>query len=154
MIIFLDIDGVLNPFGFNRDSEWDDAEEHIIEGFSLLLSRELGGRLASLPATIIWATTWQEDAWRIGEIVDINADHLELGPGWKQAAILSFLQDTPSPFVWIDDDEVDDWSSRTLEGNFPNIPKLLISPDPSVGITKREFEEIKSFVLDNQNTTE
>lgn len=158
MIIFLDIDGVLNPFGFNRRSEWSDATAHDVPTrmgtFNLLLSKELGQKLAGLPATILWTTTWQSEAPKVGEIVGINADFLSLGDEWKLGAIVKYIHHTPSPFVWVDDDEVDEWNKHRLDRIFddPYHPRLYVRPDPSVGITKQEFKDIEEFVHEHKDS--
>lgn len=156
MIIFLDIDGVLNALGGKRSSDWPDAKKHEVlydgQHIELWLSRELGDRLASLPATIVWVTTWQDEAWKVGDIVGINAAYLPLGKGWKLHAVGEYLGRAPAPFVWIDDYEVDDWSESTLRDVYPDLPMLLVSPASHSGITRSQLDDIERFVLDNQST--
>lgn len=156
MIIFLDIDGVLNPCGMNRRSDWPDAEEHIIHTrngpFSLLLSKQLGQRLDALPATIFWTTTWEQEAYKIGEIIGLDRDYLPLGGGWKRAAVEHTLKNNPgSPFIWIDDDEADYWNESFVTERFKQ-PSLFIQPKLHLGLQQSDMDDIEEFIQLHKNT--
>lgn len=152
MLIFLDIDGVLNALGRRQviDHVWpDNFDTHVTNSsgtFQLTLSKQLAKRLTDLPATILWTTTWESEAFLVGDRVGIHADWLELGPGWKLAAVADQLRKTPVPYVWLDDTDADPWNESLIRGEFPELPALIIPPKATYGVTPGEMEEVERFV--------
>lgn len=67
MLLFLDVDGTLIPFGAARPYPLYEAAAHpsVRACTHPLLARvdpALGPRLAELGCTLVWATTWMDDA--------------------------------------------------------------------------------------------
>ena len=155
MIIFLDIDGVLNPFGFQRTSDFDDATLHTIDSrlgsYELLLSPTLGARLSGLDAEILWTTTWEQEAYKIGDIVGIEADYLSLGLDWKYGAVRRTIRERREPFIWIDDDAIDGTQQRNIEAEFPDIPGLFVRTEPNTGLTWNELATIEAFIEEHRS---
>lgn len=152
--IYLDIDGVLNPFDYPpAELPWPDYKEHVVYAggtrFHLLLSQMMATALTELDAEIVWTTTWQEDAETVGREIGIEGrDYLELGRTWKLGAIMNDLHDNPGPYVWIDDDEVDAYSKDDLS-RVHDFPQLAIRPYPNVGLTPGDIESIQEFIRSN-----
>lgn len=118
MLLFLDIDGTLLPFGApapypsytSRFSPPDAAA-----AAHPLLDRidpGLGARLASLDCELVWATTWLDDAntcvapW-LGlpplPVVDWpDADDAPARLHWKTRPLVAWA--AGRPFVWLDDE--------------------------------------------------
>ena len=62
-LLFLDVDGPLLPFGGSgeRGHREPAGAPHLAR-----LRVDAGPRLAGLPCTLVWATTWLEDANTLG----------------------------------------------------------------------------------------
>jgi hypothetical protein len=107
--------------------------------------------LAALPCTLVWATTWQEDANtkiapRLGLPllpVVIWPDPTEaheredqwLGLCWKTRTLVDWA--AGRPFAWVDDEITDsdrDWVSSHHPG-----PALLHHVEPSQGLAEQDF---------------
>jgi|SRR5687767_2412458 len=125
-IVFIDIDGVLNPFaeprflkpfGFKRHRILDDESNN---KYTMWLNPQHKDWLMSLTdiADLAWATTWNKQAnskigWRIGlpefpvaEVTIVTHDaagqKLKNPVWWKAQGIIDLAQDRK--FIWIDDD--------------------------------------------------
>ena len=97
---------------------------------------QAGRRLATLPCTLVWATTWLDDA---------NTQIApRLGLCWKTRTIVAWAADRP--FAWIDDEISDadrEWVSTRLSG-----PALLHCVDPASGLTDEDISAIESWLRD------
>ena len=154
-LLFLDVDGPLLPFGGSeqRGRGDTDAAPHLSR-----LRVEAGPRLAGLPCTLVWATTWLEDANteiapRLG-LPDLpvvmwpeptEAQEREdqwFGLCWKTRTVVDWA--AGRPFAWVDDEITDadrDWAS----GNHP-APAMLRSIDASRGLTDRDFAALDAWL--------
>lgn len=122
--VFLDVDGIINPFRRNLDLDgWKLAN---IEGYEVWTSKPVSAWFQSLVESgvqIVWATTWIkmpsglrkiERKWGLPELPAI--DKLEWVPGkdqqtscGKRNGIIRWLRDNKVntdvvPTVWVDDD--------------------------------------------------
>ena len=154
-LLFLDVDGPLLPFGGDPHpgSQRTVANPHLAR-----LRPDTGLRLAALPCTLVWATTWQEDA--NAEIAPrIGLPHLPvvtwpepapanesedrwLGLCWKTRTIVAWA--VGHPFAWVDDEITDadrDWVSARHQG-----PALLHRVEASRGLTAPDFAALDAWL--------
>jgi hypothetical protein len=154
-LLFLDVDGPLLPFGGNppRGPRQTVAVPHLAR-----LRPDLGLRLAALPCTLVWATTWLEDA--NAEIAPrIGLPHLPVvtwpeptqarkhedqwfGLCWKTRTLVNWA--AGRPFAWIDDEITDadrDWASV----HHPGLA-LLHSVDATCGLTDQDFATLDTWL--------
>jgi hypothetical protein len=129
-LLFLDVDGPLLPFGEDphREPRYAAPDSRLA-----LLTPQTGLRLAALPCTLVWATTWEDDANteiapRIGlpalPVVnwpDSSEEHDRqdqwFGLCWKTRTLVDWADGCP--FAWIDDEITDadrDWVSTHHRG--------------------------------------
>ncbi|MER7576353.1 HAD domain-containing protein [Streptomyces sp. NPDC126514] len=155
MLLFLDVDGTLLPFGGPGP-----YPEHAppCPGAPLahpLLNRvdpALGPRLAGLGCALVWATTWMEDAnaclspW-LGlpplPLVDWPDD--EGGPPglhWKTRPLIEWAGGRP--FVWVDD-EIGEADRRWVAEHCA-VPALLHRVDHRTGLTDADFGVLERWV--------
>lgn len=155
-VIYLDVDGVLNALGHENDT-WGDFELHksVVPddipfgemGFDLWLSKEMIKELASLPADVVWLTTWRHDApSKVAPLVD--------APDWpvidwrlsKWDALAQDQRNNPRPFVWVDDGEATELNMNRIRSHVGKIPYLLIQPNSLIGLTPKDIDDIKVFL--------
>ncbi len=167
-VLFLDVDGVLNAYALDPIlAGFDDFEVHEVTigddtGFrmtlDLRLSPGMGQALATLPAEIVWLTTWEHNADQlIAPLVGLPRGLRVLSPPsgaktgtplWKLDALRQSVSLNPTPFVWLDDDlnlfraavSAEKWASELP------VPSLLIAPDPRAGILPEDIEAIEEFL--------
>ncbi len=162
-LLFLDVDGVLNPYAWDgpRPGTFADFSLHEARGFPLRLSPAMGARLARLPVEICWATTWSDTIDRdvtpfVGLPAGLHvAARLPLEAtaaltNWKFAQIRCIVEQEQRPFVWLDDDALD-WpdahglTPRQWAGAL-EIPNLLYAPDPRCGLTEHDLARIERWL--------
>ena len=166
VLVFLDVDGTLVPFGADRPYPVYEAAHPLPEtAVHPLLSRvapALGVRLAELAALgceLVWATTWLDDAntclapWLglpalpVVEWPD-EGDEPRLGPRvphWKTRPLVA--RAAGRPFVWVDD-EITDADRAWVAGHHP-APALLHPLDHPDGLTERDFAVLVEWVSAN-----
>ncbi|GAB7109335.1 HAD domain-containing protein [Streptomyces phaeofaciens JCM 4814] len=150
MLIFLDVDGTLIPFG--------GTDPHPVYGTSphpLLprLDPALGPRLRALGCELVWATTWLDDAndllspwlglpalpvvaWPEEDDPDVPGLH------WKTRPLIDWA--AGRPFVWVDDETTAAdraWTAAHHPG-----PALLHRVDHRLGLTDRDFGEVGEWI--------
>ncbi len=163
--LFLDVDGVLNAYELPRrppPDAFDDFRPVEAMGFRLMLSAEMGRRLARLPVDIAWSTTWspyvdEVIAGAVGLPVGLPvaatppASHDPLAfSNWKLAGVRSFLEGRRRPFVWLDDDALDlpgpdgatphEWAASLA------MPTLLVAPSPLTGLRPGDLDAIATWL--------
>ncbi|MEV4615833.1 HAD domain-containing protein [Kitasatospora sp. NPDC049258] len=155
-LLYLDVDGVLNPLHPHRAAEFD---SHALLGFTVLLSgrhgewlRELSGRY-----DLVWATTWEEEANRhIAPLLglpplpvvrftgyvprpdDPRVPLLDLFSGRKWAPIVRHAGGRP--FAWVDDVIPSSLLRRTVLRR----DRLLLRIDPGQGLQRRHVDRLLS----------
>ncbi|MGV9791285.1 HAD domain-containing protein [Streptomyces sp. NPDC003435] len=158
MLLFLDVDGPLIPFGA------PDAAYRVFErgagvpsagGGHPLLERVdpgLGARLAALGCELVWASTWMDDANAV------LAPWLGLPPlpvvpwpdedeppaliHWKTRPLVEFA--AGRPFVWIDDEITE--ADRAYVAVHHRAPALLHRVDHDYGLTEADFGTLREWL--------
>lgn len=162
-LLLLDVDGVLNPFAWRGPQEgtFTDFVPHVARGFRLLLSREMGQRLARLPAELCWATTWSdsidEDVAPLAGLplglrvaARMPLEPAEAATNWKLVQVRRLVEREQRPFIWIDDDALD-WpgpDGRTARrwADECALPHLLLTPPPERGLTPADLDALESWL--------
>ncbi|QFZ19336.1 HAD domain-containing protein [Saccharothrix syringae] len=150
-LLFLDVDGPLLPFGGEHRSFPPPDRDNP------LLARcdpAHGPRLAALPADLVWATTWGEEANRV------LAPRLGLPP----LPVLTWPDPTPldrwhglhhktraltaqangRPFAWVDDEITD--ADRTWIADHHPGPALPLHVDPRTGLTDADLTTLGAWL--------
>jgi hypothetical protein len=152
VLIFLDVDGTLLPFvGSSRPQFPGAGENPLIEQIDL----EQGRRLAALPAELIWATTWMDEAneslgpclgWprlSVLEAAEPSAVDEYFGLHWKTRPIID--RAGGQAFAWVDD-EITDADQEWVSEHHPGLA-LLLRVDPHVGLAAADFALLTTWVL-------
>lgn len=159
--LYLDVDGVVCPFGPTGltpwGSAWQLANAGLLEvAYAQELVDGLNG-LALLPGVrCVWLTSWEEMAPRyLCPAIGLNAGHwpclvAESGAGgtdwWKLRAIQADLDRSGTDaLVWIDDQlsfEQDAQAWARILGR----RVMMVSPDPRRGISPDELAAVESFL--------
>ncbi|MEV0172963.1 HAD domain-containing protein [Streptomyces sp. NPDC050803] len=156
MLLFLDIDGTLIPFGAPGPYPVHRAPAGLPRTAAHpLLDRvdpALGPRLAGLGCELVWATTWTDDAnlwlapWLgLPELprVEWPADAEERGGlHWKTRPLLA--RAAGRPFVWVDD-EITDVDRHWVADRHP-APALLHRVDHRYGLTDADFAVLAEWI--------
>ncbi|NNN34512.1 hypothetical protein HLK59_29960 [Streptomyces sp. S3(2020)] len=156
MILFLDIDGTILPFGSSRPYPVYDGE--VAAGHPLLNRADpgLGVRLTALGCELVWATTWAAE-----EANDLLAPWLGLPPRpavdwpaagdgeggvlhWKTLPLLD--RAAGRPFVWVDD-EIGAADRAWVADHHP-APALLLRVDHRYGITGADLTVVERWLSD------
>lgn len=156
VVLFLDVDGPLIPFGTRPASCPNTVSYAVDVGDNPLVHRldpTVGPRLLALGCDLVWATTWAADANdvigpRIGlpelpvaiwpDLDDDPADGLH----WKTRTLVDWA--AGRPFVWVDD-EVTDADRRWVSAHHPG-PALLHRVDPRCGLLPADFAAISAWL--------
>jgi hypothetical protein len=158
--LFMDFDGVLNyegsksayrnnpdTLGYLRtDTLW------IPEGrYDIKWSGELVRKLNALDASWVWLTSWRDYASNIlSDALGLTGTSMlwwDFVPGQvdhrnKFPALVDSLSYNPRPFVWVDDEATKYFDKSMV----PNVPYLLVAPDPDYGMTKADLADVTDFV--------
>jgi hypothetical protein len=147
-VLFVDVDGVLSLFGFERGASLP-GSFHSIDGILHCLGTHAGERLNRLAERyeLVWATGWEEKANEYlphllglpGELPVLTFDgRAVFGTAhWKLEAIGTYAGDRPA--AWIDDsldERCERWARRR------RAPTLLVRTEPAIGITDEHVEEL------------
>lgn len=165
-LLFLDIDGVLNPYyatDLNDKTKYVHFEYEYGEWW---LKRTAAAFFNSILESydqyrtqIVWASSWESTSNTIGKQIGLpTLPYLELTneeenrvDSLKLQSIMSYLEKhqlEDHPVVWVDD-----------ENNFPEItlwvetrsaPTLLVTPDPAEGLSASDEREIRDFLVNNK----
>lgn len=151
MLLFLDVDGPLLPFGPGVEVPPDADAEHPLLA---RLDPSMGPRLLSLGCELVWATTWGEEANEaVGPALGLPRlpvlewpDALPAdgprGLHWKTRPIVAWAGDRP--FIWVDD-EIAPLDRLWTEAHHP-APALLHGVDPARGLTDEDFTALRRWV--------
>lgn len=151
-LVFLDVDGVLLPFGATSGPvrPADPRSNPLMDRLDVDLARGL----AALPADLVWATTWMHDAndtlapllgWPslpVLDAVQASAEDAYFRLHWKTRSIVRHA--AGRDFAWVDDeiaapDEV--WIDEHHPGR-----ALLVRVDPRLGVTRDDLASVTSWI--------
>lgn len=143
-VLFLDVDGVLNPFGPHCPAGF--TEHDLFPGEEpVRVNPAHGTWITELLATfdIIWATFWNEDANRLlAPLLRIDPlPVLAMPPAPSQLSAkvpLIASRAGKRPAAWIDDahpPEARAWSQSR------QVPTRLITTEPAVGLTRAHVRQ-------------
>ncbi|WP_367326219.1 HAD domain-containing protein [Streptomyces sp. HUAS ZL42] len=160
MLLFLDVDGTLLPFGGPGPYPAYDAPpaSDALPAVHPLLDRidpALGPRLRALGCELVWATTWLDDAnacvapW-LGlpalPVVDWPEEPrdapLYSGPHWKTRPLVAWAGGRP--FVWLDD-EITTADRIWVAAHHPG-RALLHRVDHRSGLTEADFAAVREWL--------
>ncbi len=155
-LLFLDVDGVLNPVRPRPEAEFD---THTLLGYTVLLSARHGSWLRELSGVydLVWATTWEEHAnthiapaiglpelpfvrfsGYVPQPGDPRVPLMELFSAHKWAPLLRHA--AGRPFAWIDDVI----PPRLVRGSLWRRDRLLLPIDPGEGLERRHVDRLLS----------
>ena len=150
-ILFVDVDGVISLFGFERHSD-PPGSFHMVDGIVHCIGSSAAARLARLAGVyeLVWATGWEEKANEyLVHLLEMESELPVLTfdgrvrPGsahWKLDAIEEHAAGRPA--AWIDDnldDECRAWAERR------DAPTLLVQTECAVGIDEEHVELLLSW---------
>ncbi len=159
--VYLDVDGVLCPYGPVGTTDWGNDWQHAgVGGTEVAYAPELVAELNNLShrtgVRFVWLTTWEELAprllcraiglegsrWPVLSYGDQGRRH----DWWKLEAIRAdTLRHGPRRAVWIDDQLGGDGAAMAWVARCGR-RVLGIAPDPGCGISRTELESIKAFL--------
>jgi hypothetical protein len=155
-LLFLDVDGVLLPFGAGPDDLPGGYRDHAGSAdvpHPLLgrLDPGLGPRLVALGCELVWASTWGADAndvlapW-LGlpalRCVALDDDAPVVGGlHWKTATLLSFAG--TQPFAWLDDEVTALDAEHVRLGH--GAPALVRRVDHRFGVTDADLDAVAAW---------
>lgn len=146
-MLLLDVDGVLNPYGFSRRPAGF-TEHHLFpdDDEPVLVNPEHGAWIGELTRTcdVTWATSWNQDANRllcpllgIGALPVLSMPAVPFRPADKVPLIARHSRGRAA--VWIDDlhtAEAHAWQRGRAE------PTILIGVDPAVGLARGAVDRV------------
>jgi hypothetical protein len=150
-ILFVDVDGVVSLFGWERDSA-PPGSFHMVDGIVHLIgesSARLLGRLRDR-FDLVWATGWEERAnEHLVHLLELETElptltfdgRARFGTAhWKLDALEEFAGNRPA--AWIDDN-IDAECRAWAEGR--DAPTLLVQTETHVGITEEHVETLLAW---------
>lgn len=159
--IYLDVDGVVNPFSpvgaTDWGGEWRIADAGILEvAFAPELVDGLNDLAAHPAARFVWLTTWERLApeflcpaiglngqdWPV-----LSSQGWDEGPEWwKLTALQKDLASSGSDrFVWLDD-QLGRESDAQSWVDYQDDHVLCISPDPRRGLSRSDLADVRAFL--------
>ncbi len=156
-IVFLDVDGVLNPdneprflrpLGFKK-YRVDNLDSEYGERYTLWLNPLHGAWLTDLQrhAELVWCTSWNWQANRVvgGRIGLEKIPYVEVEPGNKTNSIIDYAQ--TRPFIWVDDEITDrDHNKLDASRNYDRSNFALVKINPSYGLQMYNIIDMKKWI--------
>lgn len=159
-ILFLDVDGVLNPEPVSSGRRPEGYETHQTrpsgwartpKPLRIWLNPAHGAQLLSLPCDLVWGTAWEHEAneWiapHIGlpELPFVRFDSGTPGPGvhWKTRDLVEYADGRP--FAWLDDElsltRDNGWIASKVRQ-----PYLLILVPPFQGLVDSHLTRVREW---------
>ncbi|MEV6942016.1 HAD domain-containing protein [Streptomyces sp. NPDC051172] len=162
MLLFLDIDGTLIPFGSAHPYPSYEPRFSLpraaVVGQPLLkrIDPALGARLVALGCELVWATTWLDDAnvcvapWLglppLPSVDWPDEDEPSTPLHWKTRPLVARADGRP--FVWVDD-EITPADRAWVAAHHP-APALLHRVDHRYGLTDADFAALEEWLRDRR----
>lgn len=137
-------------------TEWGETKEFpaLTHGNTYLIrwAPALIEALNELPVELVWTTTWRDDApLAIGKMMDYTLPHRVLHPlsgrttfpsiNWKLESIIEDQLQSPSPFIWAED-EIGPREIEVAE----QLGGLAIPIHSRYGITPSHLEQYREYL--------
>jgi hypothetical protein len=144
-LVFLDVDGVLLPFGATGAGS---------DPVATRIDSRHGPRLAVLRCELVWATTWMDSAneviapalglppLAVLDSLDPTPEDTYYGLHWKTRGIVGSA--AGRPFAWIDD-EITSSDREWVRDRHP-APALLLRIDPALGLTADDLDMLEAWL--------
>lgn len=163
-ILFLDVDGPLNPYAAKPTRRPEGYDTHRItppgwaEAIRVWLNPEHGPMLLTFAektgAELVWATTWEDGANehigpRIG-LPELPVVHFGTSLGrhdWKWLAVADYA--AGRPLAWLDDDFAHfQWpaTQTTFKEARGDLPTMLYTINPGIGMRKEDLDAIEQWM--------
>ena len=161
-LLFLDVDGVLNPDPVSSGRRPEGYETHRmrpsgwtnprVKPLRVWLNPEHGEKLLSLPVELVWATTWEHEAneWiapHVGlpKLPFVRFDSGTAGPGvhWKTRDLATYA--AGRPFTWLDDELHVERDGNWLTANGVTQPFMLMLIAPFQGLTDGHLDRVREW---------
>lgn len=164
VLFILDVDGVLNKLPTHQNSPSTPVTDRHGRTYPMrIIDIEILDALEKITmrpnVSLAWLTTWGKDVQLLvdglfqgrldhGHILAERPDQIFVASDWKLRALLLHLETLHNPpIIWADDDAINaalmlrpDFAKRT------DMKRLLLDPNPEVGLTLRDIEEIGEFL--------
>jgi hypothetical protein len=159
--LYLDVDGVVCPFGATGRTDWGTAWSSAGAGllevsYAVELVKALNELAGRPDLRFLWLTSWESMAPEfLCPAIGLTGQEWPVLAGeghgggdnwWKLRAIQQDLEtSTPDRAVWIDDQlnfepAAHDWAA------FLGARLLLISPDPRRGLSRADLASVQAFL--------
>ena len=157
VLLFLDIDGTLLPFGAARPYPSYAprfASPQVADAHPLMsrIDPGLGPRLTALGCELVWATTWMDDAnvcvapWLglppLPQVDWPDEDDIPAPLHWKTRPLVAWADGRP--FVWVDDEITA--ADRAWVADRHPAPALLHRVDHQYGLTEGDFAVVEAWL--------
>jgi hypothetical protein len=157
-LLFLDVDGPLNPYAAQPERRPEGYTTIRVPVFSrrplrVWLNPDHGPALLRLGYELVWATSWMAEAnvW-IAPVVGLpELPYLDFGTGlfaerpdgvhWKTEAIVAYADGRP--FAWVDDEQ-SAADTAYVAARYP-APALLHHVNPRIGLREDDFAALRDF---------
>ena len=153
-LLFLDVDGPLNPYAANPTKRPEGYETFRFfagtwqwgkRGLRVWLNPEHGKHLLALPFDLVWGTTWESQANEyIGPAIglpELPVVHFPLTEGTKIPALVRYADGRP--FAWVDD-EITAADLVYAEAT-TTAPHLLRTISPRLGLRENDFGLLREW---------
>lgn len=176
-VVYTDFDGVLNAFA-NADARADAETTFALDGEAVVpagsmaypvhWSRELAADMVALAhdgtIELVWLSTWQPYTPALNATLGWDGRDVRTalwyapvtGTGLRDGKLRAVVRRigieddamTPTPIVWIDDEECTVRAKQVIESAGPLFPVLAVRPDSRIGISRRQWRLIREFIDD------
>ncbi len=159
--VYLDVDGVVNPFSpqgtTDWGSEWTIADAGILDvAFAPEAVAELNDLARHPHARFVWLTTWEGLAPEfLCPAIGLNGQDWPVlssvgwdeGPEWwKLTALQKDLASAGSErIIWLDDQLSQESDARSW-AEYQQDRVLCISPDPRKGLSRRDLAAVRAYL--------